>query len=76
MTLDDLAKIYSQAWCDADPFIARTEAIRAVVLALRDEMVQIHLDGQEFGYADEATAIRGAEVVVDKLISKIIGEPT
>lgn len=45
--------------------------ICAVVTALRDTMVQVHLDGQEFGYADEPTAIRGAEKVVDKAIAEL-----
>ncbi len=48
--------------------------ICAVVAVLRDTMVQVHLDGQEFGYADEPTAISGAEKVVDRAIAEIFKE--
>jgi len=41
MTLDDLARVYLDAYRDAVPDCATTAGIRAVVEALRDEMYQI-----------------------------------
>ena len=85
MTVDDLIAAYIEArnaveWgAEKRGLLPLTNdmsraGVTAIVRALRDTMVQVHLDGQEFGYADEGTAIRGAEIVVDRAINEILGD--